>query len=454
MNTSDTIIAPATPPGNAGMSVIRISGREALPALKEYFVPSGRTPQFESHRLYHGYIYSIQGLVIDEVMAVYLAAPRSYTTEDTVEIHCHGSQLIVRQLLELFQQRDIRLARPGEFTYRAFVHGRLDLAQAEAVSRLIHASTETGQRLALAQVQGDLSRGIHRITDQIRHHLVFIEAWIDFPEEDLPSDQMDSIAASASVQLSEVCRLTDSYQQGRILVEGASIIIAGQPNSGKSSLLNALLGSERAIVTDIPGTTRDYLEEGLQISGIPVRLIDTAGLREVTDLVEQAGIDRSREKIDQADLVLFLVDGSRPADPDDHHVYAACRHRPTFLIQTKSDMGQYDIASCFPDVSDYRLSTQTGVGLEELRQGIADFFVENRDIDIEGHMLCEKRHFDALTLAQNNLENFLKLVDCGETLDLLAFELRQALEHLGEISGDTSSEDLLDGIFSSFCIGK
>ncbi|PLY04644.1 MAG: tRNA uridine-5-carboxymethylaminomethyl(34) synthesis GTPase MnmE [Desulfuromonas sp.] len=454
MNTKDTIIAPATAPGEGGIAIVRISGSLALSALKRHFHPTSGVVDLNSHRLYHGRFYADGGQPVDEVMAVYMAAPHSYTCDDVVEIHSHGSQQVVKTILNIYQNEGIRLAMPGEFTYRAFLNGRLDLSQAEAVARLISSHSDNSRKLALAQVDGGLSREISSFAAEVKHTLVYVEAWIDFPEEDLPTEDIAQLATAMRTVCQRIEALTQGYDSGRILTEGASILLVGQPNVGKSSLLNCLLGEDRAIVTNVPGTTRDLLEEGLSIDGIPVRLIDTAGLRESQDSIEREGIRRAEQKLSSADLVLFLVDGSREVDDQDMYVHDRCLGLPTILIRTKQDVGLFDQDLSFTSFPVCSVSARTGEGVESLKQMIAEHLGCDSAIGSETVMLTERRHFEALIFAQKALIAFIELLDRGETLDLLAVELRDTLYHLGQISGETTTESLLDDIFSGFCIGK
>lgn len=454
MNTTDTIIAPATPPGEGGIAIVRISGAAALSALLCYFRPSAAPATLESHRLYHGALRDVSGSLIDEVMAVYMAAPHTYTRDDVVEIQCHGGQQVIKAILSLYQEYGLRLAEPGEFTYRAFISGRLDLSQAEAVSHLIHAKTDASRKLSLQQVGGALSREIYSLTESLKKILVLIEAWIDFPEEDLPDEDLVSIATTIATVKSKILIITGSYGCGRVLVEGASILLLGQPNVGKSSLLNALLGEERAIVTEVPGTTRDFLEEGFAIDGIPLRLVDTAGLRRSGDAVESEGVRRAEEKIPSADLLLWVVDSSKKLDELDLYVHERCIGTPTFLVLTKADLipAFGDLSFCgFPV---YQVSSKSGVGLDGLRRGISDFFVGDQISTSETVMLTERRHYEVLLFCSDCLDRASGLLGDAPALELLALEIREALDCLGKISGATSTEELLDDIFSGFCIGK
>ena len=452
MNTTDTIIAPATASGG-GIAIIRISGVGALSALLRYFRPSSGATELESHRLYHGRLIDQSGLLVDELMAVYMAAPNTYTRDDVVEIQCHGGQQIIKSILNLYQTFGIRLAEPGEFTYRAYMNGRLDLSQAEAVSRLIQAKTDSSRKLALSQVEGSLSCEIYSFTANLKRTLVLVEAWIDFPEEDLPAEDLAIISTTINQVSSKISIITGSYDCGRVLSEGASIVLVGQPNVGKSSLLNALLGEDRAIVTAVPGTTRDLLEEGVTIDGIPVRLIDTAGLHESTDIVESEGIGRAERKITSADLVLMLIDSSKKSDLRDAYVHNLCVGLPAFLVLTKSDKVSV-VDSSFCDFPVYQVSSKTGSGLDQLRRGISTYLLGDHLPSSESVVLTQRRHYEVLIHCLECLGRTGDLLNDGSSLDLLAFELRETLHHLGQISGETTSESLLDDIFSGFCIGK
>ncbi len=453
MNASETIIAPATAVGEAGIAVVRISGPRSLEALKTFFRPTSKVNTFQSHRLYHGTLCDQQGQHLDEILAVYMAAPQTYTRDDVVEIHCHGSQQVVKAVLQLYLEFGLRLAEPGEFTYRAFVNGRLDLSQAEAVSQLIHCKSDSARKLALSQVEGQLSRQLYQFTEQLRQIQILIEAWIDFPEEELPSEDRNHIFATAADIMTQIDHLTSSYHSGRVLKEGAAILLAGRPNVGKSSLLNALLGEERAIVTDIPGTTRDLLEEGLTIGGVPVRLVDTAGLRKTSDPVEREGVRRAQQKLSQADLVLLLIDGSKPVAEDDHYALAACEGQPVFIVRTKADLPTAE-KNNISKYDEYNISSKTGEGIEQLKNAIQEFLLGDYLPGAESVLLTEKRHFDSLVACRRNLGHLCYSLDSDQPMELLAMDVRDALYCLGQISGETTNDQLLEGIFSQFCIGK
>jgi len=453
MIITDTIIAPATAVGESGIAVVRISGPLSLAALKKYFQPTAQVQSFQPQRLYHGTLVDQHGEHLDEVMAVYMAAPKTYTCDYVVEIHCHGSQQVVKAIINLYLADGLRLAEAGEFTYRAFANGRLDLSQAEAVAGLIHAKSDSARKLSLSQVEGRLSRCIHDFTDQLRQVQVLIEAWIDFPEEELPAEDLQVIRQTVNNIKDQTSQLTDTYNTGKVLTEGASILLAGRPNAGKSSLLNTLLGEERAIVTDIPGTTRDLLEEGITLAGVPVKLVDTAGLRHSDDPVEKEGIRRAEQKIAQADLVLLLIDGSKPVDEQDLYSYQACKDASTFVLQTKCDLApQADISFVKQPV--YPISVKTGAGLDGLRAAIAEYLLGDYLPGSDTVMLAEQRHYESLLAAGRSLDNVIDSLESGQSLEFIAFDIRDSLQHIGQISGETTTDSVLDGIFSRFCIGK
>ena len=453
MILSDTIIAPATAVGEGGIAVVRISGPRALEALHKYFRPTSNTCKFTSQHLYHGLLVDQSEQHIDEVMAVYMSSPHTYTCDEVVEIHCHGSQQVVKSILNLYFDFGLRLAEAGEFTYRAFANGRLDLSQAEAVARLIHAKTDSSRKLALSQVEGKLSGCIHSFTDQLREIQVFLEAWIDFPEEDLPEEDLKKTQTKISEIIKHIKEITDTYNSGKVLSEGASILLVGRPNAGKSSLLNALLGEERAIVTDIPGTTRDLLEEGITLAGVPVRLVDTAGLRESADVVEMEGVRRAQQKIEQADLVLLLVDGSKPVDEQDYFAHDACKGTVTFVVRTKLDLEQLADLS-FTDFPVIPISIKTGCGMDQLKKNISEYLLGDYLSGSDSVMLTEQRHYDSLLSAVRSLENVSTALSNQLSLEFISLDIRESLQHLGQISGETTTDSVLSGIFSQFCIGK
>ena len=455
MYLGDTIAAISTPVGEGGIGIIRLSGPDSLPLAQQIFRRK-TDGGLQSHRFYYGSIVEpATGRTIDEVLLVWMRAPRSYTREDVVEIHCHGGSLLVRQLLDLVLTRGARLAAPGEFTRRAFLNGRIDLVQAEAVIDIIRGKSEAALSLAQHQREGLLSQELVRIRESLRHALALVEAHIDFPEEEVGEEASADIARLAAGARAGVEQLLATYDQGRVLREGVAVVIAGKPNVGKSSLLNTLLREKRAIVTAVPGTTRDIIEEVVNINGLPVTLLDTAGIRESGDLVEQEGVRLVLEKIPGADLVIFLLDGSRPFDDDDQRVAEALAGKRVIVVQNKTDLPQSlafpaDLALPAP----IPLSTATGEGIERLKQAVFDCFFTGGVDSREYVALSRARHRDALSKGNAALCRFAANLAAGQQLEILAVDLRDALTAVGEVTGETTPDEILDLIFERFCIGK
>ena len=451
-----TIVAPATPPGEGGVAIVRLSGPEAVAFLSVVFV--GKTPanKMKSHHLYHGHLMNGQAERVDEVLAVVMRAPRSYTGEDVVEVHCHGGTHILRSVLDLFLVAGATMAAPGEFTQRAFLNGRMDLAQAEAVVDIIKARSERASRVALGQLEGYLSQKIYSFSDQLKTALALVEAHIDFPDDEVGALDLPGLLAPVSDLSSEMISLANSFDVGRILREGLNVLILGRPNVGKSSLMNAMLGESRSIVTDVAGTTRDTLEEMLVLDGFPLRLVDAAGVRETSDVVEQEGVRRARDKALSADLVLMVVDGCCPLTDEDFLALDLCRPDKTLVVVNKSDQAQtcdLDRLSGFPN--QVSVSAKYGLGLTELRESIVGLLGSDKSFSgNEGVVITERRHRDALLQAVSALKGFLVSVDARAPLECLAMELREALSALGQITGETTPDEILDQIFSKFCVGK
>jgi tRNA modification GTPase len=452
----DTIVAPATPPGEGGIAVIRISGANAEALLRRFFRPSTPLDILSSHRLYHGAILNGAGLALDEVLAVIMRAPRSFTREDVAEIHCHGGPTLVARILDLLVDGGARLAQPGEFTFRAFLNGRIDLTRAEAVIDLIRSRSAAAGNLAFRQLSGELSRTIFQLRDALLHTLAEVEAWIDFPEEDLPLPSLEKFRDQVLKVIVQIDALLAGFATGRALREGLSLLILGSPNVGKSSLLNVLLGESRAIVTDIPGTTRDTIEEPLVLGGVPLRVVDTAGIRDSIDPVEAEGVRRTRGKVAGADLILLVVDGSRPVGDSDWQALELCSGRPTLVVGNKADLGAQPFPHRWCELPRVAISTHTGSGIDTLRAQILQT-VQGRDAggDIgESVLVSDRRHREALVRCRTALELFLEGIEAGRGFEFLALEMREALAALGEITGETTPEEVLDLIFSRFCIGK
>jgi tRNA modification GTPase len=389
-------------------------------------------------------------------MAVWMQAPKSYTCEDVLEIHCHGGLLVTQRILELALNAGARLAEPGEFTKRAFLNGRIDLLQAEGVIDIIKSKTESSLRMAQHQREGLLSFRLTALRDRLRQVLALVEAHIDFPEEEIDPQSLDEVAEGVEFVCRELQLLITSYRQGKVLRDGVAVAIVGKPNVGKSSLLNTLLQEKRAIVTALPGTTRDVIEEVINIGGLPVRLLDTAGIRETVDEVEQLGIELTLDRISIADLVLFLVDSARPFDSDDQRILNAIGDVPVLLVASKSDLRQSMVlpeeAMRLPSVA---VSTMTGSGIDQLRAAILSTFMSGAAMDSREFVaLSQMRHRDALKRAADALDAVRAGISANAELEMLAIDLRESLHAIGDVTGETTPDDVLDLVFSRFCIGK
>lgn len=456
MYVQDTIAAISTPLGEGGIGVIRVSGPEAERIAATIFIRK-RNGGLASHRFYYGSVIDpASGDVLDEALLVYMRAPHSYTREDVLEIQCHGGYLVVQRLLAVVLGEGARLAEPGEFTKRAFLNGRIDLVQAEAVIDVIRSKTDAALALAQHQREGILSQRIAAVRERLLHALALVEAHIDFPEEEVGSLAIAEIGRLTREGRGEIAALLAEFGEGKVLREGVSVLIAGKPNVGKSSLLNTLLREKRAIVTSVPGTTRDIIEEVVNIGGLPVRMLDTAGVRKTEDVVEQEGVRLTLERIPLADLVLFMVDGARPFDDEDRMILDALGASQTILVVNKSDLpAVIDLPDSLAGRETVAISTLTGEGIERLREAIRDTFLHGRAVDgREFVALSHARHRDALVRAEGLLARFLGSLDSGTDLELLACELRDVLDAVGEVTGETTPDEVLDLIFSRFCIGK
>jgi tRNA modification GTPase len=459
----DTIAAIATPLGEGGLAVIRVSGRKAFEIGDLVFRGKVKLREAKTHTVHYGKVvrrrceYQSDGTtqpgykhthskeeVVDEVMATVLRGPRSFTGEDTVEVSCHGGILAAKMVLDSCLAAGARLAEPGEFTRRAFLNGRIDLAQAGAVMDLIHSRTELALRAANEQLAGNLSKRINELRDRLMIVLAHVEAHIDFPDEDIAPDTKEQLLARLREGSKFVDELLRTAPEGQILRRGIRAAIVGKPNVGKSSLLNQLLGRERAIVSPTPGTTRDTIEETANIRGIPVIFIDTAGLRESTDEIEREGIRRSRETLEKAELVLHVIDQSEAqefpeiGDPN-----------RTILILNKSDL-----PARISDAEGVKISCATGSGIEELKARIEKMVWSGRVGSEMNDVMINSRHEDALRRARAGLEHTIGALQRGDSIELAAMDLRLAVGAIGEIVGKTTTEDLLDAIFSQFCLGK
>jgi tRNA modification GTPase len=456
-DAADTIAAISTPLGEAGIGIVRLSGPLACAITRRLFRPHRPRPTWQSHRLSLGHIVDPQGEIIDEVMVSLMRAPYTYTREDVVEINCHSGYGVLRRILDLALAAGARLARPGEFTLRAFLSGRLDLTQAEAVLEVIRARTETHLQVAAAHLHGGLGRRLTRVRQDLLDLLAQVEAALDFPEEagELPPA---SVKEGLDLQLRTLKALADSYKAGRLLREGLLVVIAGRPNVGKSSLLNRLLDMERAIVTEIPGTTRDLVEESITLGGVVVRFSDTAGLRPAQDRVEELGIERTRERLRQADLVLYLVDVSAPIAPEDNAALTELAGQPGLVVINKIDLEpklSEDELSGRTTWPLTKISAKTGQGIEALREEIVAQALGG-GLKVEGEVITQVRHQEHLRQCLAYLDQSHDLLAAYEPppWELVALELAAAIHELGEITGEEVGEAILDRIFGQFCLGK
>jgi tRNA modification GTPase len=447
---TDTIAAIATPPGRSALAVIRISGPDAF-SVADFALAHPRPTAFYTTRTLHRASVLDNTDTVDDVLVAVFHAPNSFTGEDTVEISCHGGNIAVRLTLEILLRSGARLADPGEFTLRAYLNGKLDLAQAEAVIDTIDARTDTALRLANSQKRGDLSRAVEHIRERLVGILVRVEATIDFPEDvgEFPVGWYLDEAHSLERELS---KLIDSAGHGILLREGISVVLAGAPNSGKSSLLNALLRTDRAIVTAIPGTTRDVIEESIEIAGIPVRLSDTAGLRETDDEVEQIGVERTHAALDSADIIIEVRDITLH-DASQAGCIDIQSGTPRILVYNKCDLA--DTALNISDSDAVILSAKTGAGLDKLESAIIDIALGGSKIDQNSDIqVTHRRHKIALETARDALVRGIELVGRSEPIDLISIEISAALAAVGQITGASAPDEIVNEIFHRFCIGK
>lgn len=455
----DTIAAVATAYGEGGIGIIRISGEEALPILQGIFEFHGDTDTFTSRRMTYGKIIDKEkNQIIDEVLAVYMKGPKTYTAEDVVEINCHGSMVSLRKTLALVLRKGARLAEPGEFTKRAFLNGRLDLSQAEAVIDMIRAKTDKSFDVAVSQLEGRLSLKVEEIRQKLLDLLVDITVNIDYPDEDIEEMTYEKLEESIVETQDMIEKLLETSSTGRMIREGIKIAIVGKPNVGKSSLMNGLLKETRAIVTDIPGTTRDTIEEVLSIRNIPVYLVDTAGIRETSDKVEKMGIEKSKEAFNQADFILFLLDGSRPLEEEDLQIMEFLKERKSLVLINKRDLGEAisieEISAKLPASQVIEASLLKGQGIKEIEDAVEDLVYGGEIVQKESMMVNNVRHIELLQQAVKSLTDALHMSERREALDFIEVDVKNAYERLGEIIGETVSDDIINEVFARFCLGK
>lgn len=459
MKEFDTIAAIATNIGESGVSIIRVSGNKALSIVSSIFKGKNtrKLDDIKTYTLRYGFIIDKEsGEELDEVIVSYMKGPKSFTAEDTVEINCHGGVIVTRRILEEVIKAGARLAEPGEFTKRAFLNGRIDLSQAEAVIDIITAKTELSAKSALEQSGGKLSREIMKLRDKLLEVIAHIEATVDYPEDDLEEVTADKSKKNINGIINEIDELLASADEGKILREGLSTVIVGKPNVGKSSILNALLMETRAIVTDVPGTTRDIIEEYINIDGIPIKIVDTAGIRDTEDIVEKIGVERSKEKIVSADLIVLVLDISRKLSDEDKEIIEYIKDKKYIVLLNKIDLEfKIDKDDLKELNSNYiiKVSAKTGEGLDRFKEAVKELFFKG-EVKSKEIMITNTRHKEALIRAKENLNAANSVLDNTFAIDLASIDLRNAWKQLGDITGDTVEEDIIDKIFSKFCLGK
>lgn len=452
----DTIAAISTPKGEGGIGIIRISGDKSFEILSKIFNTKNPNKDLGFYKFNYGFVHD-NGKIIDEVMTVRMKAPKTYTCEDIVEINCHGGNFITEKVLELVLKNGARHAEQGEFTKRAFMNGRIDLSQAEAVMDLIQGKTEKSISLSMDQLRGDLKEKINKFKKALLDVTAHVNVVLDYPEEGIDDPLPENLRENLEKVYKEANILIESYDKGKKIKEGIKTVIVGKPNVGKSTLLNSLLKEERAIVTHIPGTTRDIIEEIINIKGIPLVLVDTAGIRKTEDIVENIGVEKSKQFIEKADLILLVLDASKELEKEDIEVIEKIKenNKKTIVLLNKIDLERKI------DLSDYDLenileiSAKDNIGIDEMEERIYSYIVEE-DVEntSEKLIITNIRHKTALEKTKEAVNNIFETIDNGMPMDLISVDLKEALDALSEITGEISSEDILDHVFGNFCVGK
>lgn len=457
----DTIAAISTPPGEGAISIVRLSGEQAI-SIADAVFQSGKKKLIDvsSHTIHYGHIFDPEKYqMMDEVMVSIMRKPKTFTREDIVEINCHGGIVVVNQILQLVLRQGARLAEPGEFTKRAFLNGRVDLSQAEAVMDLIRAKTDKAMNLAINQLDGNLSRLIRQLRQEILETLAQVEVNIDYPEYDDVEELTTRLLLEKANQVQkQIQALLQTAQQGKILREGLSTAIIGRPNVGKSSLLNHLLREEKAIVTDIAGTTRDVIEEYVNVRGVPLKLVDTAGIRETEDIVEKIGVERSRKALSEADLILLVLNQSESLTTEDKQLLDITSRNKRIILLNKTDLpsriNQEDLVPYLENEPALPISVLTSEGLDQLEQAIADLFFGGNTGDKDASYLSNTRHIALLEKAEHSLAEVIQGIESGMPVDLVQIDMTRCWDYLGEIVGDSVQDELITQLFSQFCLGK
>jgi len=458
MKDFDTIGAISTSIGEGGIAIVRISGDKAKDVVEKIFqAKNGQSiKDMKSYTMKYGYIIDENNNHIDEVIVSFMKGPRSFTAEDTIEINCHGGVVATNKVLEQVIKQGVRIAEPGEFTKRAFLNGRIDLSQAEAVIDIINAKTDLSMKSALMQSEGLISKEIRVLREKLLSTIAHIEATVDYPEDDLEEVTSEMAIRDLDIIKKEIKEFIETAEEGKILREGLSTVIVGKPNVGKSSLLNALTKENRAIVTDIPGTTRDVIEEYINISGIPIKIIDTAGIRETDDVVEKIGVERSRAKINDADLIILILDSSNELTEEDKEIINHISNKKYMILLNKRDLNSKITQKDLENINCtniYSISAKTGEGIDEVRTAIKDMFFKG-EISTNNVIITNTRHKEALLRAYECIESAINTLNYTFAIDLASIDIRNAWTFLGEITGDSLEENIIDKIFKDFCLGK
>ena len=459
MRNHDTITAIATGTTNAGISIIRISGSNAISVADEIFISkkgNKKLSEVKSHTLHYGSVYD-GDIMLDEVLVSVMKAPNTYTTEDIVEINCHGGIIVTKKILELVLNHGARIAEPGEFTKRAFLNGRIDLSQAEAVIDLIHATNEQAVKNSVRQLNGNLCKKIKEIRDSVLRDTAFIEAALDDPEHISLDGFTDTLTEHTEANLKEIKVLLKNAEDGKIIKEGIRTVILGKPNAGKSTLMNVLVGEERAIVTDIPGTTRDTLEEMIQVKGIVLRIIDTAGIRHTQDTVEKIGVERAKSEAEGADFVIYVADASRELDENDEAVISMIQEKKAVVLLNKSDLSMKVTKEELEEKTGkqvFLISAKEETGMDAFAEAVEEMFYSGLIDKKEEVFITNLRHKQALLEANMSLEKVMDSLAMDMPEDFYSIDLMNAYQVLGEIIGEAVDEDLVDTIFKEFCMGK
>lgn len=459
MKITDTIAAISSAAGNSGIGIIRVSGDEAIEVVDKIFRPANKNKKLanvESHTVHYGHIMD-GDKTLDQVLVIVMKNPHSYTGEDTVEIDCHGGMLILKKVLDLVLKNGARTAEPGEFTKRAFLNGRIDLSQAEAVMDLINSKNDFALNSSIEQLKGGVSDAIKDIRKDIIYHIAFIESALDDPEHISLDGYDEEITKMLNENINKISKLVNSFDNGRIMKEGIKTVILGKPNAGKSSLLNLMLGEDRAIVTDIEGTTRDTLEENINFNGLSLKIIDTAGIRDTEDLVERIGVNKAKEIAKEGDLIIYVVDGSREIDDNDREIIKLINDKQAIILVNKSDMDtviNIDELKKDSNRDVILFSAKNGEGMDQLEEEIRNMFYSGKVTYNDQVYITNARHKEALENALESLKQVKNSVDAGMPEDFYSIDLMDAYTDLGLIIGESVEDDLVNEIFSKFCMGK